>query len=80
MHSGIFFSHGTKLGNRAYFPKADPSFSSTEILASFLTQFYDDKPLPKLILISEQIEEKTLLTEAFSLKANRKIFFLYPKR
>ncbi|EJF81885.1 excinuclease ABC subunit UvrC [Bartonella doshiae] len=76
----FFFRMGQNWGNRAYFPKADPSFSSTEILASFLTQFYDDKPLPKLILISEQIEEKTLLTEAFSLKANRKIFLSLPKK
>ncbi|EJF75174.1 excinuclease ABC subunit UvrC [Bartonella alsatica] len=76
----FFFRMGQNWGNRAYFPKADPSFSSAEILASFLAQFYDDKSLPKLILLSEEIEEKTLLTEAFSLKANRKISLSFPKK
>lgn len=76
----FFFRMGQNWGNRAYFPKADPSFSRNEILASFLAQFYDDKPLPKLILLSEKIEEKTLLTEALSLKANRKIFLSLPKQ
>lgn len=76
----FFFRMGQNWGNRAYFPKADPSFSRTEILTSFIAQFYDDKPLPKLILLSETIEEKTLLTEAFSLKANRKILLSLPKQ
>ncbi|WP_455475613.1 excinuclease ABC subunit UvrC [Bartonella sp. B17] len=76
----FFFRMQQNWGNRAYFPRADSSFSSAEILASFLAQFYDDKPLPKLILLSESIEEKELLTEAFSLKANRKIFLSLPKQ
>ncbi|EJF85657.1 excinuclease ABC subunit UvrC [Candidatus Bartonella washoeensis] len=76
----FFFRMGQNWGNRSYFPKADPSFSRTEILTSFLAQFYDDKPLPKLILLSEAIEEKALLTEAFSLKANRKILLSLPKQ
>ncbi|MBB5074299.1 excinuclease ABC subunit C [Bartonella callosciuri] len=76
----FFFRMGQNWGNRAYFPKADPSFSRTEILASFLAQFYDDKPLPKFIFLSEEIEEKALLTEAFSLKANRKIHLSLPKQ
>ncbi|WP_455478448.1 excinuclease ABC subunit UvrC [Bartonella sp. B10] len=76
----FFFRMGQNLGNRSYFPKADPSFSSNEILANFLTQFYDDKPIPKLILLSELIEEKELFTNAFSLKANRKIFISLPKQ
>ncbi|WP_156851661.1 excinuclease ABC subunit UvrC [Bartonella refiksaydamii] len=76
----FFFRMGQNWGNRAYFPKADPSFSSGEILASFLSQFYDDNSLPKLILLSESIEEKALFAEAFSLKANRKIFLSLPKQ
>ncbi len=76
----FFFRMGQNWGNRAYFPKADSSFARSEILASFLTQFYDNKPLPKLILLSEEIEEKALLMEAFSLKANRRIFLSLPKQ
>ncbi|CBI76254.1 excinuclease ABC subunit C [Bartonella clarridgeiae 73] len=76
----FFFRMGQNWGNQSYFPKADPSFSSAEILASFLTQFYDNKPIPKLILLSDTIEEKALLTEALSLKANHKISLSLPKK
>ncbi|WP_273759488.1 excinuclease ABC subunit UvrC [Bartonella sp. ML70XJBT.G] len=76
----FFFRMGQNWGNRAYFPKADSSFSRPEILESFLAQFYDDKPLPKLILLSEEIEEQALLMEAFSLKANRKVILSLPKK
>ncbi|ATO57532.1 excinuclease ABC subunit UvrC [Bartonella sp. 1-1C] len=76
----FFFRMGQNWGNRSYFPKADPSFSSSEILASFLIQFYDNKPIPKLILLSNTIDEEILLTEALSLKANHKISLSLPKQ
>ncbi|ENN93455.1 excinuclease ABC subunit UvrC [Bartonella bovis] len=76
----FFFRMGQNWGNRAYFPKADSSFSNAEILSSFITQFYDDKPIPKLILLSEKIEEEALLTEALNLKANHKISLSLPQK
>src|SRR5271170_91340 len=47
----FFFRTGQNWGNRAYFPKAEKSFTPEEVLASFLAQFYDDKPPPKLVLL-----------------------------
>ena len=44
----FFFRTGQNWGNRAYFPRAEKSFTPEEVLASFLAQFYDDKPPPKL--------------------------------
>ncbi len=44
-----------------------------EVLASFLAQFYDDKPPPKLILLSHEIEESELLADALSIKAGFKV-------
>src|SRR5712675_539990 len=46
----FFFRTGQNWGNRAYFPKAEKSFTPEEVLASFLAQFYDDKPPPRLVL------------------------------
>ena len=48
----FFFRTGQNWGNRAYFPRAERSWMPEEVLASFLAQFYDDKPPPKLILFS----------------------------
>jgi excinuclease ABC subunit C len=76
----FFFRTGQNWGNRAYFPRAEKSFTSEEVLASFLAQFYDDKPPPKLILLSHEIEESALLADALAVKAGYKVEVSTPKR
>src|SRR4051812_37196289 len=76
----FFFRTGQNWGNRAYFPRAEKSFTPEEVLASFLAQFYDDKPPPKLILLSHQIEECELLANALSIKAGFKVEISVPRR
>ncbi len=65
----FFYRAGQNWGGRAYFPRVDKSDSDAEILGSFLAQFYEDKPVPRLILANVAPHEKELLEEAFSLKA-----------
>jgi excinuclease ABC subunit C len=76
----FFFRTGQNWGNRAYFPRAEKSFTPEEVLASFLAQFYDDKPPPKLILLSHDIEECALLADALCVKAGYKVEISVPKR
>jgi len=76
----FFFRTGQNWGNRAYFPRAEKTFTAEEVLGSFLAQFYDDKPPPKLVLLSHEIEESELLASALSIKAGRKVEVLMPKR
>jgi excinuclease ABC subunit C len=76
----FFFRTGQNWGNRAYFPRAEKSFTPEEVLASFLAQFYDDKPPPKLILLSHAIEESDLLANALSIKAGFKVEVSTPRR
>jgi excinuclease ABC subunit C len=76
----FFFRTGQNWGNRAYFPKADPALPGSEILNAFLAQFYDDKPVPKQILISETIEEQELLAAALGEKAGHKVTISVPQR
>ena len=76
----FFFRTGQNWGNRAYFPKADPSLSGAEVLNAFLAQFYDDKPVPRQILLSETVEEIDLLAAALSEKAGHKVAILVPQR
>jgi len=76
----FFFRTGQNWGNRAYFPKAEKSFTPEEVLASFLAQFYDDKPPPKLILLSHAIEEAALMASALSIKAGFKVDVITPQR
>jgi excinuclease ABC subunit C len=76
----FFFRTGQNWGNRAYFPKADRTLSGSEVLGAFLGQFYDDKPAPRLILVSEEFEERALLAEALTAKSGRKVEISVPQR
>ena len=76
----FFFRTGQNWGNRAYFPKADRAIGPGEVLGAFLAQFYDDKPPPRLILVSHEFEERGLLAEALSAKSGHKIEVGVPKR
>jgi len=76
----FFFRTGQNWGNRAYFPKADRAIASDEVLSAFLAQFYDDKPPPRLILVSHEFGERALLAEALSAKSGRKVEVSKPNR
>ena len=76
----FFFRTGQNWGNRAYFPKADRAIAPDEVLSAFLAQFYDDKPPPRLILVSHEFRERALLAEALSAKSGRKVEVSKPAR
>ncbi|MEM9360488.1 MAG: excinuclease ABC subunit UvrC [Pseudomonadota bacterium] len=76
----FFFRSGQNWGNRAYYPKADRSLSAEDVLESFIAQFYDDKPVPKQILLSQDIPSRALLAEALATKADRKVTIQVPQR
>jgi len=76
----FFFRTGQNWGNRAYFPKADRTLGPAEVLGAFMAQFYDDKPPPRLILVSHEFEERGLLAEALGTKIDRKVEVSVPQR
>ena len=76
----FFFRTGQNWGNRAYFPRADRTLAPEEVLGAFLAQFYDDKPCPRLILMSHETEDCDLLAEALSIKSGHKVEISVPQR
>ncbi len=76
----FFFRTGQNWGNRAYYPKADRSLPVEEVLDSFVAQFYDDKPIPRLLLMSHEVPSHAVLEEALSSKAGRKVEIRVPQR
>ncbi len=76
----FFIRAGQNWGARAYFPKADKSFEPADVLAAFIAQFYDDKPVPRLILMSDEVSEVELLGDALSTRAGRRIEMSVPQR
>jgi excinuclease ABC subunit C len=76
----FFFRTGQNWGNRAYFPKADRTLGPGEVLGAFVAQFYDDKPCPRCVFISHDIEDRALLAEALSTKSGHKVDIAVPQR
>ena len=76
----FFFRNHQNWGNRAYFPKAHKSTAPGEVLASFLAQFYDDKPAPRCILLSQEIEDVDLIEAALASRSGHRIEICLPKR
>ncbi len=76
----FFFRNFQNWGNRALFPRADRNLPVSEVLASIIAQFYDDKPAPRLVLISHDIEDADVLEAALSTRMGRKVEVTSPKR
>lgn len=76
----FFFRNGRNYGNRAYFPRHDRAVEIEEVLASFVGQFYENKPPPRLVLVSHKLVESDLLAEALGVRAERKVTLGCPVR
>jgi len=70
----FFFRSKQNWGNQAFFPKHDPDEKLENILSSFISQFYENKTIPELIITNYKIIEKRLLEKTFSGKENKNIF------
>jgi len=69
----FFYRSKQNWGNQAFFPKHDPDENLSEILNSFITQFYENKSVPSSIILSEEIKEKILIEKTLSQKENKQI-------
>jgi excinuclease ABC subunit C len=69
----FFYRSKQNWGNQAFFPKHDPDEKLSEILNSFVSQFYENKSVPSSIILSEEIKEKTLIEKTLSQKEQKQI-------
>ena len=69
----FFFRSKQNWGNQAFYPKHDTDDKIEEILSSFLSQFYENKTIPALILTNIETNEKKLLEKTFSSKESKQI-------
>ena len=69
----FFFRSKQNWGNQAFFPKHDPDEKLENILSSFLSQFYENKSIPSLIITNNNISENNLLEKAFQKKEGKEI-------
>ena len=76
----FFYRSKQNWGNQAFFPKHDPDESLNNVLNSFVSQFYENKSVPKSIILSEKIKEKSLIEKTLSKKENKEISISVAKK
>lgn len=76
----FFYRGGQNFGNRAYFPRHTQDDTLQNILSAFISQFYENKPVPAQIISNLQIKDQDLIEQALSLHADKKVVISVPLR
>ena len=76
----FFFRSGQNYGNRSYFPVRAGAAEAAEVLTAFLGQFYENKHVPRRVVVSHDLPERALIEEALSLRAGRRVHIVRPRR
>ena len=76
----FFIRGGQNWGHRAFFPAHTEGLDESEVLQSFLAQFYEEVPPPRLILLDRVLPEGELLAEALREGAGGRVECVMPVR
>ena len=76
----FFIRGGQNWGHRAFFPTHTADVPEDEVLTSFMMQFYEEVPPPRLILTDRVLPEAELVQQALTEKAERKVVLKVPQR
>jgi len=76
----FFYRSKQNWGNQSYFPKHDPDQNISEILSSFLMQFYENKDVPKIVILNKEIKDKRLIEKTLSSKEDKNISITIAKK
>ena len=77
----VFFIRGNQnWGNRDYYPRVVGDVSIAEVMQAFVGQFYSDREPPRMVLLSDAIEDPDLMVEALTGKLGRKVEIAVPLR
>ncbi len=69
----FFYRSKQNWGNQAFFPKHDPDENLSDVLNSFVAQFYENKAVPSSVILSEDIKERKLLEKTLTKKENKNV-------
>ncbi len=85
-HEGVmgiqafFIRGGQNWGHRSFFPAHTAEVAEDEVLVQFMTQFYEEVPPPRAILVDRTLGEGALLEQALSDAAGYKVAVSVPQR
>jgi excinuclease ABC subunit C len=76
----FFIRGGQNWGHRSFFPAHTNDVPEDEVLTSFLTQFYEEVPPARNVLLDRELPEGALLSEALAERAGYKVALSVPQR
>ncbi len=77
----VFFIRANQnWGNQDFYPRVSADMSPAEVMEAFVGQFYDNKDVPRQLILSDDMENADLMAAALSDKANRKVELVVPQR
>jgi len=76
----FFFRAFQNWGNHAFRPRADAAMEDAEVLEAFISQFYESRTPPRLVLLSHELSEPEVMQEALSTRAGARVQVLTPRR
>ncbi len=85
-HEGVmgiqafFIRGGQNWGHRSFFPAHTNDVPEDEVLTAFMTQFYEEVPPPRAILLDRVIGEQALVEEALGERAGHRVAISVPQR
>jgi excinuclease ABC subunit C len=71
--SVLFFRNGVNLGSRDYFPKLGIDATESQVLTSFIAQYYLDRPAPRELIVGCRLDEAELLAEVLSAQSGHTV-------
>ncbi|MDG2315322.1 MAG: excinuclease ABC subunit UvrC [Gammaproteobacteria bacterium] len=74
------FRSGRLLGSNSYFPRMPSEKNTSEIMRSFLLQYYGEREAPSEILLSEATSDAEALAEMLGNKSKRRVLIKYKFR
>jgi excinuclease ABC subunit C len=76
----FFIRAGQHWGNRDFYPRVGPDVEEPEVLEAFIGQFYDSKEPPRALILSHDLENPDLMSQALTEKLGRKVTLAVPRR
>ena len=76
----FFIRGGQNWGHRAFFPTHTKGVEEDQVLANVILQFYEEVPPPAMVLVDRELPESTLIEQALSGLADKKVTLSIPQR
>ena len=71
--SVLFFRDGISLGTRDFFPRLPLDAEPADVLAQFVAQYYLDRPVPRELIVGEELPEGAMLAEMLAAQSGHAV-------